>query len=186
MPTAQTLNLFAYRLYECDRTCDVNIKTSRTPLFIRTNEKLKHTFTQIWNKYNGNEPVIVTDKNGLNLDDITVFRTDTPLIVNDITEYKQKIWNEALSFLGINNISVEKKERLITDETNANNELINLNLQSYLIPRQKACEQFNKFYNLTGNNAISVRVRSDLNNIIKQQMSTINDFKNIYDEIEVE
>ena len=39
---------------------------------------------------------------------------------------------------------VDKKERLITDEANSNNELINLNLQSYLAPRQEACKQFNE------------------------------------------
>lgn len=72
---------------------------------------------------------------------------------------------------------LEKKERLVSDEANSNNELINLNLQSYLIPRQEACRQFNKLYGLEGSDKeISVRVRSDLHNVIKTEMSSVRDF----------
>ena len=75
---------------------------------------------------------------------------------------------------------VDKKERLITDEANSNNELINLNLQSYLAPRQEACRQFNEKFGLTGTDKeISVRVRSDLHNIIKNAQSIVNDYKEI-------
>ena len=91
--------------------------------------------------------------------------------------YKKEIWDEALTFLGINSLQTEKKERLITDEASSNNELINLNLQSFLIPRQEACKQFNELFGLTGTDKeISVRVRSDLFNIIKQEDSVINDY----------
>ena len=79
---------------------------------------------------------------------------------------------------------VDKKERLITDEANSNNELINLNLQSYLAPRQEACRQFNEKFGLTGTDKeISVRVRSDLHNIIKNAQSIVNDYKKL-DEID--
>lgn len=75
---------------------------------------------------------------------------------------------------------VDKKERLITGEANANNELINLNLQSFLAPRQEACRQFNEKFGFKGTEKeISVRVRSDLNNIIKQAESIVNDYKEI-------
>ena len=75
---------------------------------------------------------------------------------------------------------VDKKERLITDEANSNNELINLNLQSYLAPRQEACRQFNEKFGFTGTDKeISVRVRSDLHNIIKNAVSVVQDFKDM-------
>lgn len=66
---------------------------------------------------------------------------------------------------------------MITDEANSNNELINLNLQSYLAPRQLACKQFNEKFKLNNDNEkISVRVRSDLHNIIKNAQSVVNDY----------
>lgn len=111
---------------------------------------------------------------------ITALKTDAPYVIDKISDYKKEIWNDALTFLGINNIMTDKKERLITDEANSNNELINLNLQSYLAPRQKACEEFNEKFNLTNTNkAISVRVRSDLHNVIKNAESIINDYNKI-------
>lgn len=73
---------------------------------------------------------------------------------------------------------MEKKERLVTDEANSNNELINLNLQARLLERKKACKQFNELFGLTGENAIDVRVRSDLRNVIKNLDSTVTDLEN--------
>ena len=109
---------------------------------------------------------------------LKAIKTDSPYIADKIIEYKKEIWNEALSFLGINNLTIEKKERMITDEANSNNELINMNLQSYLAPRLQACKEFNEKYGLTGTDKeISVRVRSDLHNIIKENITTANDFK---------
>ena len=77
---------------------------------------------------------------------------------------------------------IEKSERLITDEANSNNELINLNLQASLIPRKKACEQFNILFGLKGTDKeIDVRVRSDLHNIIKNAQSIVSDYKELED-----
>ena len=70
---------------------------------------------------------------------------------------------------------------MVTDETNQNNEVINLNLQSFLIPRKEACNQFNKLF--TPEKEISVRVRSDLQNTIKKMESIVTDYN---PEIEVE
>ena len=89
-------------------------------------------------------------------------------------DYKREIWNEFLTFMGINNLA-EKRERLITNEVDSNNELINLNLQSLLIPRKEACKQFNEKYGLTGDKAIDVEVRSDLDNLIKRSASVVVD-----------
>ena len=82
---------------------------------------------------------------------------------------------------------LDDEERLVTDEANSNNELINLNLQSFLAPRQEACRQFNEKFGLTGTDKeISVRVRSDLYNIIKKEMSITSDYNEDIIEEEVE
>jgi hypothetical protein len=119
------------------------------------------------------------DKNQVGEGVVKSVNTGAPFIADKIMEYKKQIWNEALQYLGINTLQTEKKERLITDEASSNNELINLNLQSMLVPRQEACKQFNKLFGLEGTDKeISVRVRSDLFNIIKQEESVITDFNN--------
>lgn len=176
-PTASTLELFALRLYEAERVCDTNIKAQKTPIMIIVDEKQRLLMENLYNTYNGNQPFIFGDKDQLGGEMLRSVNTQAPYIVDKVTTYKKEIWNEALSFLGVNTISLEKKERLITDEANSNNELINLNLQSYLAPRQEACRLFNEKYGLTGTDKeISVRVRSDLANIIKRELSVTKDF----------
>lgn len=178
IPTASTLELFALRLYEAERACDTNIKAMKTPVLLLGTEKQKLTLVNLYNQYDGNQPFIFGDKNNLETDSVKCIKTDAPFVADKIMDYKKEIWNEALTFLGINNIMLEKKERLVSDEANSNNELINLNLQSYLIPRQEACKQFNKLYGLEGTDKeISVRVRSDLRNIIKTEMSSVRDLE---------
>lgn len=177
IPTASTLELFAKRLTEADRTCDVNIKAQKTPVMILGTDKQRLTLENLYNQYNGNQPFIFGDKDQLNLENLKSINTEAPFITDKVMAYKKEIWNEALEFLGINGLLTEKKERLITEEANANNEVINLNLQSYLIPRQRACEQFNEKFGLKGTDKeISVRIRSDLYNTIKKALSTSNDY----------
>ncbi len=177
-PTAGSMELFALRLYEAERTADVNIKAQKTPVMVLVDEEQRLLMENLYSQYDGNRPFIFGDKKQLGSEVLRAIKTDAPFIADKIIDYKKEIWNEALTFLGINNIMVDKKERLITEEANSNNELINLNLQSYLAPRQEACRQFNEKFGLTGTDKeISVRVRSDLHNIIKNAQSVVTDFK---------
>ena len=178
-PTCSTLELFALRLYEAERTCDVNIKAQKTPVMLVVNDTQRLTMKNLYSQYDGNEPFIFGDKDSLSADTLKAIKTDAPYIADKLMEYKKEIWNEALTFLGINNLSLEKKERLITDEASSNNEVININLQSYLVPRKEACKLFNEKFGLTGDKAIDVRVRSDLFNLIKQNESVINEYTQI-------
>ena len=187
-PTCGSMELFALRLYEAERTADVNIKAQKTPVLLLIDEKQRLTIENLYSQFEGNKPMIFGDKNSLEDNVIRSINTNAPFVADKVMDYKKEIWNEALTFLGINNIMVDKKERLITDEANSNNELINLNLQSYLAPRQEACRQFNEKFGFTGTDKeISVRVRSDLHNIIKNAQSIVNDFEDdIIDEEGVE
>lgn len=178
IPTASTIELFAYRLYLAQRSCDVNITAQRTPILILGTEKQKLTMENLYNKYNGNQPFIFGDKDIISNDMLKAINTQAPYVADKLSEYKKEIWNEFLTFIGVNNIDVEKKERLISGESNSNNECINLNLQSYLAPRKEACKKFNELFGLTGENAIDVRVRSDLFNVIKSEESIITDYNN--------
>lgn len=177
--TAWTLELFAYRLYLAQRTADINISVNRMPFIVAVDENQRLTMENLVNQIDENKPAIFGTKELASTikEDLRVLPTNPPFIADKLNQYKTEIWNEALTFLGINNLA-EKKERLISDETNSNNELINLNLQSYLAPRKEACERFNKLYGLTGEKAIDVKVRSDLYNIIKQEESIIKDYDN--------
>lgn len=176
-PTLSMMDLFAYRLYECDRTCDVNVKAQKHPVMVICDENQRLTMENLYSQYDGNEPFIFGDKNQLDEKNLRAINTNAPIVLKQIDEHKKEIWNEALTYLGINNINVEKKERAVVDEINSNNELVNLNLDVYLKPRQEACRQFNELFGLTGTDKeISVRVNSDLANVIKKELSSVKDY----------
>lgn len=186
VPTCATIELFAYRLAEAQRTADINIKAQRTPILIPTDQKQYFTLKKMYEEYDGNTPAIFADKNLITPDALKAIKTDAPFIAQQIMDYKREIWNEFLTTLGVSNLS-EKRERMVSAETDSNNEVVNLNLQSFLIPRQKAADEFNKKFGLTGDNAIKVRVRSDLYNIVKQYDSIANDYQEVLkDDMEVD
>lgn len=175
IPTSASISLFAYRLAEAQRTVDVNIKSLRTPILITTDQKQYFTLKKMYEEYDGNTPAIFADKNLISPDALKAIKTDAPVLLDDIMAYKREIWNEFLTTMGLQNLS-EKKERLISNEVDSNNEVINMNLQSMLIPRKEACRQFNEKYGLMGDKAIDVKVRSDLYNIVKQYESITSDY----------
>lgn len=170
-PTSKMIDLYAYRLYNCTRTQDINLNAQKTPIILLADQESKLTLQNAFSQIEGNELKIVLKKN-FDLNSIQTLNLKADFIADKISEEKCNIWNEALTMLGINNIK-DKKERLVSSETEQNNELINFNLQSFLIPRQEACKKFNELFELPEDKKINVRVRSDLKNIIKTYESII-------------
>ena len=154
--TSGTLKLFAYRLAEISRTIDVNVTAQKTPVLIATTEKTKLSLKNIYVQWNGNEPVIWGDKT-FDPDSLKILKTDAPIVFPELQQHKLAIWNECLTFLGINNANTEKRERLITEEVSANNEHIDLSAECFLKARERAAEEINKLFNLN----ISVRKRKE-------------------------
>jgi hypothetical protein len=171
------MELYAWRLYLAQRSCDVNVSAQRFPVMVVGDDTQRLMLENLYSQYDGNKPFIFGNKKQINSESLKTLNTEAPYVIDKLTDYKKEIWNEALTFLGINNMSVKKKERLTENESNEDNELVNLNLQSMLAPRLEACRQFNEKFGFTGTEKeISVRVRSDLYNIIKKEMSVTKDF----------
>jgi len=147
-PTDLTVILFATRLTTAERTIDTNIHAQKTPVLVSCDEKDRLTVLNLYKQYEGNHPFILGAKS-LNPDALKVLKTEAPFVALELQNYKHQIWNEALTFFGINNANSDKRERLITDEVNANNEVININAQAVLLTRQEACEKINKLYDLS-------------------------------------
>jgi hypothetical protein len=148
--------LFASRLTEAERTIDTNIKAQKTPYIVCCDQKDLLTMKNIVKQKDDNELTIFGSKS-LNIDAIKVHTTKAEFVADKLQEYKQQIWNEAMTFFGINNDggNTQKRERMITDEVNANNELISINAEAMLLTRQEACKQINKLYNLN----VTVKLR---------------------------
>ena len=136
---------YAKRLWEFDRIIDVNAKAQKTPILLQGTEQQRLTLLQLYMKYSGNEPFIYGDKN-LDINSLKVLKTDAPYIADKIQALKTQIWNEALTYLGIPNVNVMKKERLLTDEVSSNQGSVYASRYSRLKCRQQACDKINKMF----------------------------------------
>lgn len=141
------VEMFARRLYNLDRAIDVNANAQKTPVLIQCDETQRLTMLNLYKKYDGNEPFIFGDKN-LNPNAIKTLKTDAPYVADRLYQLKTQIWNEALTYLGISNINITKKERLITDEVTRNQGGTIASRYSRLEARRDACRQINKMFDL--------------------------------------
>ena len=145
------------RLYEIQRTIDINVIQQKTPKIITCTENQRLVMKNLYAQYMGNEPFIFGDKN-LDLSGIKTFDTTSPYVADNLYDLKTQYWNEALTYLGISNVNTVKKERMITDEVQRNLGGTIASRYSRLFMRQQACEQINKMFGLN----ISVDYREDM------------------------
>lgn len=148
IPTNQSLQLFAYRLYETERTIDTNLIAQKTPVLIEGDTKTILTLKNVYMQYSGNTPFIFGNKQFDISNKLNVLKTDAPYLIDKLEDHKHEIWNEALTYLGINNANTDKKERLITSEVESNDDLINYYLNCFYKTRKDACDRINNKYNL--------------------------------------
>lgn len=154
IPTRKTIKLYAFRLADISRTIDINISAMKTPTLITCSEKQRTTLKNVYRQWNGFEPVIFGSKD-LDISGISVLKTDAPIVFDKLQIQKHHIWNECMTFLGINNANMDKRERLVDDEVQANNEQIEMSVDVMLKSRELACKQINEMFGTD----ISVEVR---------------------------
>lgn len=156
------LEMFALKLYECDRTIDVNIKAQKTPVALLCDENQRLVMKNLYLQYDGNMPFIFGSKN-LDIKQIQAINTGAPFVADKVMETKNQVWNEALTYLGISNTSYQKKERLISDEVIRNMGGTIASRYSRLSERQKACDMINRMFGLN----MSVDYREDVQQLVE-------------------
>lgn len=154
------VKMFAKRLYNLDRIIDVNANAQKTPVLVQGTDKQRMTLVNLYAKYEGNAPFIFGDKN-LDLNALKVLQTGAPYVADKLYQLKTQIWNEALTYLGISNINIQKKERLITDEVTRNQGGTIASRYSRLESRRQAVKKINAMF---GTN-IEVNYREDFQQV---------------------
>lgn len=154
------VEMFARRLYNIDRIIDINANAQKTPVLVLGNEKQRLTLLNLYKEYDGNAPFIFGDKN-LDINALKALSTNAPYVCDKLYQLKTQIWNEALTYLGISNINIQKKERLITDEVTRNQGGTIASRYSRLESRRQAVEKINEMF---GTN-IEVNYREDFQQV---------------------
>ena len=145
--TMHAIRNYAELLYDLDQSIRVNAKAQKTPVLLTCDEQERLSMVNLYEKYDGNQPFIFGTKE-IRPNSIQCISTEAPFVAKDLYELKTKYWNEALTYLGISNINVQKKERLVSDEVTR---MVGGTIASRyrrLEMRRKACEQINKMFGL--------------------------------------
>lgn len=172
-PSLIDLQLFAERIYEVERTIDVNIKAQKTPIVITCDENERLSLKNLMMKYEGNTPFIYGSKS-FDTNSIKVLNTQAPYVADKLATTKADIWGEALTFLGIPNVSFQKRERLITDEVTNEQGGVLANRVVRLQPRKEACEKINEMFGLNIDVEYNAGVEEMVGNIADTKEGVVN------------
>ena len=146
-PTFLTTERYAKMLYDIDQSIEVNIRAQKTPILILTDQKQKQSAMALYQKYNGNTPVIYGNKDNYDPNSFKVLRTDAPFVAGQLQDIKITKYNEYLGFLGIG-MADYKAERRVQDEVQQfdrqSNALANIGLSQ----RKDACDRINRLFGL--------------------------------------
>ena len=159
--------MYAKKLYNLDRIIDVNANAQKTPVLIKTSEQQRLSVQNAYKEWDGNQPVIYGDK-ALDTNAFGVLKTDAPYISDKIYQLKTQYWNEALTYLGISNLNIQKKERLVSDEVVRSQGGTIASRYSRLEARRQAADKINKMFGLN----IEVDYREDFRETDDELMLT--------------
>ena len=146
-PTRDYIANYAERMLEVEMCIRANINQQKFPWFINATEKTKKSLQLIFDKVENFEPFILANREIMGEAPLEVLTMSTPYVADKLNSYKYELEREILSFLSLNN-NFEKKERLLTDEVNSNNDFIHTNAMLMYKVRLQACEQINKKFGL--------------------------------------
>ena len=177
-PTMQSLELFAMRLYETERTIDVNLQAQKTPILIEGDTKTILTLKNVYMQYSGNTPFIFGNKQFDISNKLNVLKTDAPYLIDKLDIHKHQIFNDALTVLGIDNANTDKKERLITNEVESNEQLVTYYLNCWYKTRKKACDEINEKFLKDNDTKIEIVLNKDVIDLLNK---TENDIINYED-----
>ena len=147
IPSCYTVDHYAGLLSDLEESIAVNCKAQKTPIAILCNENERLSMQNLYEQFDGNYPFIFGQKE-LNVKDIKSINTGAPFVADKLYQIKMQLWNEALTYLGISNISYQKKERLVSDEVIRNMGGTIASRYTRLEIRREACEKIKKMFNV--------------------------------------
>lgn len=142
------VNFFAKSLSNIKKTFDVNLEQLKNPYIISCPEGQRETIKQVMAQKTDGVPYIYVNDDFGTLTNVTVFDLKIQNHTKELQDVANTIENEGMTFFGINNVNVVKRERVNTSEADQNNEQITLNKKSMLRARKLAVNKINEKFGL--------------------------------------
>lgn len=156
-PLCWTTMLYAQRLNNLWRTIDLNVYCQRTPTVIACTQDTRLSYEILSKKYESYVPVIkVADT--MDLDKFKALSLGAPYVADKLQDQIRYTLAQYLTDLGYNNNAQQKKERLVSSETEGNNGEIEASRNVGLVSRKRCAKQCNKLFGWN----VDVVFRSDL------------------------
>lgn len=111
------------RILDVEMTIRTNLKALKTPIVIEVTPDSEQHAEELEAHVEEDDSLFFVNVKELSA--LNGMNTGAPFYVDRLYSYKKSLENELLTFLGIDNIGQAKAERMITDEANSNNDLIN-------------------------------------------------------------
>lgn len=149
IPDHDIVFLYATKLAEIDRTIEINLQSMRFSHIVFVDENERMSYMNVIRQHREGQPVIF-GTNSLDPNKIQAFNVgiDKDIILN-LQISKGKIWNECMTLLGIKNANEDKRERMVVDEVNANEDQVASSRGVSLNARAQAADQINVLHNLS-------------------------------------
>lgn len=148
LPIFPIVRQYAFKLTNIDRAIDTNIEAIKTPIIIRCSDKARLSLKNAINQRRDNEPVIWSNDQSNLADMVSTLDTNAPVVFPQLQTQKHMILNEVFTDLGINNANMDKRERMVANEVEANNEQVKASEDVMLKVREEACKQINRIFGL--------------------------------------
>ena len=148
-PMINIIWIYAKRLTDTMRTLDVTARKLKTPYFITCDEAQKSSIKKILEDVDFNQDSIIANRSTMP-NEFNVLQTGVqPESVRVLWEHYSNLESEIRTFLGINSAAnLDKKERLVVDEAQANYILTDINIQYRLKSYQQFCDTVNNLWGL--------------------------------------
>lgn len=173
LPNFPIVRHYAFKLTNIDRAIDTNIEAQKTPIIVRCSDKQRLSLKNAINQRRDNEPVIWTTDQANISDMVSTLDLNAPAVFKDLQTQKHMILNEVFTDFGINNANMDKRERMVANEVEANNEQVKASEDVLLKVREEACKNINRIFNLD----ISVK-RRNLDMIPEYKEINVNEMEN--------
>ena len=147
VPDLDIVDIYSGKLASLDRTIEIQSMKMRVPYVITAPPTQRLTALNLLKQMYEGEPALFTE-DGMDINStfqVLDLKQDSNVLLNTILA-KQKLWNECMTLLGINNANQDKKERLVAAEVGANDSQVGTFQDVSLNARRQACEQINAKY----------------------------------------
>lgn len=172
-PMIADIEMFARSMSNIKRSIDVNSGNQKFPFILQAIESQRLSVENAFMQIDGNCPVILTDpgmaENAINAIDVNI-----PFVSDKLHIELHQIFNDFLTWCGVENSNQDKRERLVADEVGSNFGAVEVNRYTRINSLQECFDQVNRMFGL------DIQVRHNSNLLSQVNKASLLGFDELY------